>query len=316
MKLRSRSGGLDISASYLRPGVCDRPQVWCDRPVSIPVSVVIITKDEEGAIERCVRSVARYDEVFVVDSHSSDRTAEIASAAGAVVVSFRWNGQYPKKKQWALENLPLKNDWVLYLDGDEYSTPQLDDEIERRVRSADVVAFDVPLDYVFLGTTLRHGYKVRKRVVFNRRFAQWEPLDDLSVENPFEMELHVQPTVAGTIETMKSAIVHDDLEPLTHYFDRHNRYSDWEAVLRVKGEAAERTSRGKLWAAVPMKSLLFFLYSWVFRRGFLDGRAGFHYALANSFYYWQIGVKTCQLKNTSPHGVGASAASTDSPDRP
>lgn len=263
----------------------------------IPVSVVIITKDEERAIERCVRSVADYDEIFVVDSHSSDRTAELATAAGAKVVPFSWNGEYPKKKQWALENLPIRNDWVLYLDGDEYSTSALDAEVQRTVAKPEHAAYDVPLDYVFLNRTLKHGHKVTKRVLFDRQRCAWEPLDDLSVEKPFEMELHVQPAVDGSIGALKESVVHDDLEPLGHYFDRHNRYSDWEAVLRNNdvNESVERTARGKLWARVPFKPLVFFVYSYLLKAGFLDGRAGFHYALANSFYYWQIGIKTQQL---------------------
>ncbi|MBZ5734896.1 glycosyltransferase family 2 protein [Nocardioides sp. TRM66260-LWL] len=266
----------------------------------IPVSVVVITKDEERAIHRCISSLGAYAEVFVVDSHSADRTAELATAAGATVVPFTWDGRYPKKKQWALENLPLAHDWVLYLDGDEYVTPEFDEEVRRVVAAPEHAAYDVPLDYVFLGRTLRHGHKVRKRVLFDRRRCAWEPLDDLSVERPFEMELHVQPTVAGTIGVTDRSIVHDDLEPLTHYFDRHNRYSDWEAVLRQKAEradAVERTARGKLWAKVPFKPLVFFLFSFVARQGFRDGSAGFHYALANSFYYWQIGLKTRQLRD-------------------
>lgn len=267
----------------------------------IPVSVVIITKDEERAIERCIRSVASYDEVFVVDSHSTDRTQELARAAGATVFPFTWDGRYPKKKQWALENLPIRNNWVLYLDGDEYSTPALDDEVRRTVASPQHAAYDVPLDYVFLGRTLQHGYKVRKRVLFDRHRAAWEPLDDLSVERPFEMELHVQPTVSGSIGALSESVVHDDLEPLGHYFDRHNRYSDWEAVLRrnAVNEAVERTARGKIWSRVPFKSLVFFVYSYLFKAGFLDGRAGFHYALANSVYYWQIGLKTQQLADAA-----------------
>lgn len=269
---------------------------------SIPASVVIITKDEERAIERCVRSVGDYAEIFVIDSHSSDRTVELATAAGATVVDFDWDGRYPKKKQWALDNLPLSHDWVLYLDGDEYSTPEFDAEARRILRAPEHAAYDVPLHYVFLGRTLEHGYQVRKRVLFDRTRCAWEPLDDLSVEKPFEMELHVQPTVQGTVGVTESSLVHDDLEPLGHYFDRHNRYSDWEAVLRMdpgNTDGVERTRRGKVFAKVPFKSAAFFGYSYLAKQGFRDGRAGFHYALANSFYYWQIGLKTRQLREST-----------------
>ncbi len=260
----------------------------------IPVSVVIITKDEERAIGRCLKSLRRYADVYVVDSRSSDRTAEIARAAGAHVVQFDWNGAYPKKKQWALENLPLKHDWVLYLDGDEYSTAAFDDEVAELVASGTAAAYDVGLDYVFLDRTLKHGHKVFKRVLFDRKKCAWPVLDDLSVAQPFEMELHVQPVVDGQVQRAKNRLVHDDLEPLAHYFDRHNRYSDWEAVLRGNSShaaTAERTRQGRLWQKVPFKPAAFFLYAYVARGGFLDGAAGFHYALANSFYYWQIAIK-------------------------
>jgi glycosyltransferase involved in cell wall biosynthesis len=263
----------------------------------IPVSVVIISKNEELAIVRCVESVQRYDEVFVVDSHSSDRTAELAANAGGTVVPFTWNGQYPKKKQWALENLPLRNDWVLFLDGDEYSTEEFDREVRVLVARPSADAYDVGLDYVFLGKLLRYGHKVYKRVLFDRRKAGWEPLDDLSVDEPMEMELHVQPTVRGRIGRTTARIVHDDLEPLEHYFDRHNRYSAWEAVLRTNFERrTERTRQGKLWERIPGKPALFVIYALLVRQGWRDGYEGRQYAFAHAFYFWQISLKTRELE--------------------
>lgn len=269
----------------------------------ILATVVIISKNEAKAIERCVRSVTSYDQVFVLDSNSDDDTAQIAKDAGADVFPFTWNGEYPKKKQWALDNLPFRNDWVLYLDGDEYSTPAFDAEVCKILSQPRAQAYDVPLDYVFLGRTLRYGHKVYKRVLFDRRVCAWPVLDDLSIDNPFEMELHVQPMVEGSISRTRQPIVHDDLESLSHYFDRHNRYSDWEAVLRMDDanlSAVERTRRGKVWARVPFKPLIFFAYAYLAKQGFRDGTAGLHYALANSFYYWQISLKTSQLISVQP----------------
>jgi glycosyltransferase involved in cell wall biosynthesis len=273
------------------------------------MSVMIITKNESLAIGRCVRSVAPYfEQVVVLDSNSSDDTAELAREAGAEVVTFDWDGKYPKKKQWGLENTDLRHQWVLILDGDEYATPELIDEIRRRAgKEQGFVAYDVPLDYTFLGKTLKHGHKIFKRIVFDRTRAAFPVLDDLGVPNPFEMELHVQPiplNEGDRMATFASKLGHDDLEPLAHYFDRHNRYSDWEAHLRNVQETATRTKQGELWAKIPLKPLAFFFYCYVARRGFLDGRAGLHYALSQSFYYWQIGLKARELRRTGSLSVG------------
>lgn len=267
----------------------------------LPISVIIITKDEESQIERCVSSVHEFDEVFVVDSGSTDRTCELAAASGARIVSFAWDGCYPKKKQWSLEHAPARNDWVLYLDGDEFVTPVFVAELRRLVAAPTASAYDVGLDYVFLGRRLAHGHRVYKRIFFDRTKCAWRELDDLGVDKPFEVELSVQPDVSdGRVARMESRITHDDREPLSHWFDRHNRYSDWEAMLRASGNDARttgRTRQGRIFQYAPFKPLLFFVYSFLVRSGFRDGYAGLHYALANSFYWWQVGVKTRELRD-------------------
>ena len=100
----------------------------------IPVSVLIPAKNEELNLPACLKSVARADEVFVVDSHSSDRSVEIAESYGAKVVQFDFNGRWPKKKNWSLENLPFNNDWVLIVDCDERITPELWEEIAAAIQ--------------------------------------------------------------------------------------------------------------------------------------------------------------------------------------
>src|SRR5216684_1302539 len=101
--------------------------------MKIPVSVIIMTKNEERDLPKCLRSVADFAEVFVVDSSSTDCTCEIAREFGAHVVKFVWNRQYPKKKQWCLENLPTSYEWVLYVDADEEVGPVLAREIRSLV---------------------------------------------------------------------------------------------------------------------------------------------------------------------------------------
>lgn len=95
----------------------------------VPVSVLIPAKNEEKNLSACLDSVARADEIFVVDSQSSDRSGEIVESYGANLVQFHFNGQWPKKKNWSLENLPFRNEWVLIVDCDERITPEQWDEI-------------------------------------------------------------------------------------------------------------------------------------------------------------------------------------------
>jgi glycosyltransferase involved in cell wall biosynthesis len=270
----------------------------------IPTTVIVLTKNEEANLGKCIASAADFAELFVVDSDSTDRTREIALEWDAKIVDFEWDGRYPKKKQWALENLPLSHDWVLYLDADEEITTELATEIRRLLEDKPQHSgYFVGLDYRFLGKTLRHGHRVHKLVLFNRTRGEFEEHEDLDVANMWEVEGHYQPRISGSVGRLRSPLVHDDHDSLFHYFERHNRYSDWEATLREKGnpdvhstQETHLKSRVKsAFQALPFKSIAFFLYSYIWQRGFLDGRAGFHYALAKAFYYWQIRVKQLEL---------------------
>ncbi len=275
----------------------------------IPVSVVVMTKNEETNLGKCLASVERFDEVFVVDSRSEDRTAELAREAGAKVVEFDWNGRYPKKKQWCLENLPFRHDFVLYLDADEELTPPLVDEIAgHAARGFDRAGYFVGYDYVFLGRRLRHGLRVYKLVLFDRRRARYVERDDLDVETMWEVEGHYQPRIDGPIGALQARMLHRDEVGLYHYFERHNRYSDWEAALRSRDgigrddetQIGRRSGLKRTFAKMPFRPLGIFVYSYVLAGGFLDGRAGFNYAVSRGFYYWQIGLKLREREHMEP----------------
>jgi glycosyltransferase involved in cell wall biosynthesis len=259
-----------------------------------------MTKNEESNLPKCLASVSQFDEVFVVDSRSEDSTQEIARAAGARVVNFAWNGRYPKKKQWCLDNLPFRNDWVLYLDADEEVTTWLMDEIAGLTATGfSKAGYFVGYDNVFLGRRLQHGFRVYKLVLFNRHRARYVALDDLDVVNAWEVEMHYQPRIEGAVGTLRERMVHDDQAGLYGYFERHNRYSDWEAALRAQNGIGRddetriglRSWLKRAFPRMPFQPLGIFLYSYVIAGGLLDGRAGFHYAVSRSFYYWQIGLK-------------------------
>jgi glycosyltransferase involved in cell wall biosynthesis len=268
-----------------------------------PISAVVLAKDEARGIEACVVRLAAFDEVVVVDSHSTDGTPELAERAGARVVQFSWDGRYPKKKQWSLDHAELRNDWVLLLDADEAPTAALVEEIREllpELESRRFGAYDIRLRYKFAGKFLKHGHRVVKRSLLDRTAARFPEVNDLAAPGIREVEGHYQPQTDVAVGALRGQIEHDDRDPVASWFDRHNRYSGWEAHLRADSAArsevaAKRSSKGQLFDRVPFKPLAFFAYSYVLRGGFLDGRAGFDYAVALSTYYWQIGVKYREL---------------------
>lgn len=267
------------------------------------MSVIVLTKNEEAGISACLSHLADFDQVIVVDSNSNDRTVELATAAGAEVIQFVWDGQYPKKKQWSLQHPSVRHDWVLLLDADEYPSSDLIRELRDESASPthSNVAFDIQLTYKFAGRFLEHGHRVTKRSLLNRTQTEFPVVDDLHAPGIREVEGHYQPVAHGAIGRLRGTIFHDDQDPVRSWFDRHNRYSDWEAYLAMHREtkkdiASKRTTKGRIFDALPLKPALFFLYSVVARLGFLDGRAGIDYALALSSYYWQIGVKIRELE--------------------
>ena len=126
----------------------------------IPVSVIIPAKNEKNNIVPVINALKDWaDEIFVVDSQSTDGMIETAEGLGAKVVQFHFNGSYPKKKNWALDNLPIRNEWVLIVDADEVIPPALAEEIAEKVANPDADGYYLHFLYMFLGRPIRHcGY--------------------------------------------------------------------------------------------------------------------------------------------------------------
>ena len=277
------------------------------RADSIPVTVIILAKNEEAGIADTIDHLDAFDQVIVVDSHSTDRTVDISLEHGAEVVSFTWDGAYPKKKQWSLEHAGARHNWVLLLDADEYPSDSLINEIaelQSELSTAKFAAYDILLSYRFAGSFLRHGHRVTKRSLLDITRSRFPVVDDLHAPGIREVEGHYQPEADGAVGQLGGRLMHDDKDPITSWFDRHNRYSDWEAHLRMnvrlrEDVASKRSAKGAFFDRVPFKPLAFFAYSYVARRGFLDGRAGLDYAIALSSYYWQIEVKKRELERAA-----------------
>jgi glycosyltransferase involved in cell wall biosynthesis len=270
----------------------------------VRATAIVLTKNEERAIENCLHSLSRFEQIIVVDSNSTDNTCEIAKNLNAEILQFNWDKKYQKKKQWALENSRIRNDWVLFVDADERVSDELSEEIDHFLNSKfkdNYAAAQIKLEYFFCGQRMNYGHKVKKVALINKNKAYFPPLDDLKVSNMWEVEGHYQPTVDGTIYNLKGHIEHIDPDPLFDYFSRHNRYSDWEAYVEHNPELrlavrGNRSLQGKFFEMVPYKPLVFFIYSFIIRSGWRDGRIGFDYAMALSFYYWQIRIKSRELK--------------------
>lgn len=275
-----------------------------------PISVIVLTKNEEAGLGNTLEKLRDFEDVIVVDSGSEDRTVEIAREHGARVVEFSWNGGYPKKKQWALENAGARNKWVLLLDADEFPSVSLLRELmdlTSELESTQNGAYDINLLYRFGGRYLRYGHVVTKRSLLHVDRASFPVIDDLGAPGIREVEGHYQPATQAPVGKLRHRIVHDDRDPVASWFARHNRYSDWEAHLRLNDAlrrdiASKRTLKGRVFDAVPFKPVLFFTYAYLARAGFLDGRAGFDYATALTMYYWQIGVKTRELSRGGDNG--------------
>ncbi len=283
--------------------------------MSLPISVLIPAKNEEDNLSACLASVARAAEVFVVDSQSNDRTVEIAERYGAQVVQFHFNGRWPKKKNWSLENLPFRNEWVLIVDCDERITPELWDEIELAIQNPEFSGYYLNRRVYFLGQWIRYGgkYPDWNLRLFRHSQGRYENLHTEEIRNTGDNEVHEHVVLEGKAGYLQNDMLHIDFRDIFHWLERHNRYSNWEARVyynllagvgesgtigaNLFGDSVQRKRfLKKIWVRLPFKPLLRFLLSYVIRLGFLDGKAGYIYARLLSQYEYQIGVKLFELQ--------------------
>jgi len=281
----------------------------------IPISVLIPAKNEEKNLPACLTSVAPAAEIFVVDSQSEDRTVDISEEYGAQVVQFHFNGSWPKKKNWALDNLPFSHDWVLIVDCDERIPPELWAEIAEAIQQPDYDGYYLNRRVFFLGTWIRHGgkYPDWNLRLFRHQAGRYEDLQTSDIPNTGDNEVHEHVMIPGQVGYLKEDMLHEDFRDLYHWLARHNRYSNWEARVyynlltgmgeqgtigaNLFGDAVQRKRFLKtIWVRLPFKPLLRFLLFYVFQLGFLDGRAGYIYARLLSQYEYQIGVKLYELR--------------------
>jgi glycosyltransferase involved in cell wall biosynthesis len=279
-------------------------------PERAPISVLIPAKNEAANLAACLASVAFCDEVVVVDSGSTDATRAIAEQAGARVVEFRWNGEFPKKKNWALATVPWKHDWVFIIDADERATPELAAAM-RAIATGPTpphAGYYVNRRFWFLDGWLNHcGYFPSWNLRFFRhRLGRYERAaggDTGSGDN----EVHEHVLLEGTAGYLPGEMAHYAFPDIATWVEKHNRYSNWEARQQVAAEedrtsaaidptlARKRRLRRLAWR-LPFRPTLRFLYHYVWRAGFLDGYRGFVFCRLMGWYEFLCAAKAVELR--------------------
>jgi glycosyltransferase involved in cell wall biosynthesis len=221
-----------------------------------PLSAVLITRNAAAVLAPCLESLAFADEIVVVDSGSSDGTAEIAKRFGARLVQKEWLG-FGRQKQYAVDQ--ARHDWVLCLDADETVSPQLAASIQAALAEPVSPVYRMPRRNRFLGRWLSHGegYPDWSPRLFNRMNARWS--DDL---------VHEKVLYAVTPGTLQGDLMHDSSDDLTAYLDRQNRYTTLAA------RQAYELGRSASFLHLVMSPVVRFFKFYVFRFGFLDGVPG------------------------------------------
>jgi hypothetical protein len=247
------------------------------------------------------------------------KTQKIAEDRGAKLIQFVWNGKWPKKKNWALENLPLRNGWVLILDADEELVPEAEEEI-REICNTNKRGFDgyfIDRRFFFMGKWLDHCYRPNWALrIFKKGQGRYEKLMDGETASG-DVEIHEQVILNGKAGKLKTMMNHYAFPTVAAFIEKHNRYSSWEARLAVEGNAVDscgaglgswgcRIRRGlkNLSRRLPCRPFLRFLYVYFFHLGFLDGREGYYFARLHAFYEFLCVCKTYELKRQRSGGTG------------
>jgi glycosyltransferase involved in cell wall biosynthesis len=270
----------------------------------VPVSILILTLNEERNLPACLEAVSWCDDIIVLDSFSTDRTKEIAEKADARVFQRKFDS-FADQRNFALENIEFKHEWIFHLDADEIFTESLHQEMEQAIQTVDFDAYNVPSKMIFMGRWLRYSgmypsYQVRltRQPGFRFKMAGHGQRADIEVDR---------------IGTLKQPYLHYSFSKgLEDWYERHNRYStdearaalhhrahgqvDWAGLLAKDADQRRVAIRGLVFR-LPFRPFFRFLYMYVLRRGFLDGMAGLAYCRLVTTYEFMIVSKIQEIRN-------------------
>ncbi|HEY4247258.1 MAG TPA: glycosyltransferase family 2 protein [Lacunisphaera sp.] len=280
--------------------------------MKVSVSILIPIRNEAGNLPRSLASVAWADEVIVVDSGSTDGSREIARKAGAQVVQFCFNGVWPKKKNWALENIPFRNEWVFILDADEVLSSGTAEEVQGIISNEGrgCAGYWINRRFMFMNQWLKHAYYPNWNLrLFRHRLGRYEQIVQGATDSG-DNEVHEHIIVQGATGRMKSEMDHYAFPSIGVFIEKHNRYSNWEARLQVEGErgGTRQTTQPQAWRIrtarrikrlshhLPFRPTLRFLYVYLWQGGIWDGRAGYNFARLHGIYEFMSVAKAQEIR--------------------
>ena len=256
------------------------------------LTVLIIAQDNEDIIAECIRSAKTLGHTLVIDGGSSDRTVEIAEALGAEVHhrTFRYTAD-----QYNYGLSLISTSWAFILDSDERVTSNLRAELELLDVAESTAAFELPRLNYFLGAQIRH--------------SGWWPDYNVRLIRPArcvydDREVHARMVCNGRVGRLDSHIEHHTYKSVRQYVQKLNSYTTYEVDARQRAQVASdtRSRLRRLWLRTPGRATTRFLYMYVARRGFLDGRAGFDLAVLSAFYEFGAGMKSKHDLNSDKSG--------------
>jgi glycosyltransferase involved in cell wall biosynthesis len=277
----------------------------------IPITVLIPTKNEERNIRPCLNPLIGWaDQIIVVDSNSKDDTIKIVKSFSEIeTVKFIYNGGWPKKRQWALDNLNIRNEWVLLLDVDEILLPGVKNEIGSLIEENRHDGFYIFLQVEFLGKALQYSHPgLYKLSLFRKGYGNFERRIEDQDESMADMEIHEHILVNGKVGKLKNPILHRNLNSIHRYIEKHNEYSSWESSVLLFGQSTQispslfgnqaqrRRWLKKNFTRSTFAPLLYFFYLYILKLGFLDGKSGFYYLIFKAIQMYHVKAKIYEIE--------------------
>ena len=272
--------------------------------MNIPISVVVLTKNEEVDIVDCIKSVSFSDDIHIFDSFSDDATIQMSEELGAITHQRAFDG-YASQRNASLREVEYKHEWLLVLDADERVTPELTKELEELFQNGideATSAFMIRRKDYFMGTWLKH---VQATPYYSRLIRHKDAT--------YEREINEVVEVSGETEQLTTWFDHFPFSKgMSFWLERHNRYSTGEAevilnnrstdfslikVFTEKDLGKKRVYQKELYYRLPFRGIIMFCVMYILKRGFLDGKAGFNYSILRAIYEMMIEVKVSEAKH-------------------